>query len=131
MGTHFVRALIAIAGSLILMCGTAWTQSPDSNAAKAKKSTPQKFSAKQIRAGAAIFERNCAPCHGEHMVDPGGAFDLRAFPRDQHDRFINSVTNGKNSMPPWGGALKPDEIEDLWAYVVAGEKGNGKNSSTK
>jgi len=25
-------------------------------------------------------------------------------------------------MPPWGGVLKPAEIEALWAYVVAGEK---------
>jgi len=25
-------------------------------------------------------------------------------------------------MPPWAGLLKPEEIEALWAYVVAGEK---------
>jgi hypothetical protein len=25
-------------------------------------------------------------------------------------------------MPPWGGLLQPEEIEALWAYVVAGEK---------
>jgi mono/diheme cytochrome c family protein len=49
-------------------------------------------------------------------------FDLRRFPPDQHDRFIRSVTNGKNAMPPWRGQLKPDEIEALWAYVAAGEK---------
>jgi hypothetical protein len=34
-------------------------------------------------------------------------------------------------MPPWGGLLKPEEIEDLWAYVVAGEKGNAENSKPK
>jgi len=100
-------------------------------AASAQKSKPQKFSAKQIAAGAAIFARNCSPCHGAHMADPQGAFDLRTFPHDQHSRFVNSVTNGKNSMPPWGGLLKPDEIEDLWAYVVAGEKGNEENSKAK
>jgi mono/diheme cytochrome c family protein len=47
---------------------------------------------------------------------------LRKFPHDQRSRFINSVTNGKNQMPPWRGQLKPEEIEALWAYVVAGEK---------
>jgi mono/diheme cytochrome c family protein len=99
--------------------------------ASAQKSAQQKFSAKQIRAGATLFAQNCAPCHGAHMADPEGAFDLRTFPHDQRDRFVDSVTHGKNSMPPWGGALKPEEIEALWAYVVAGEKPNKKASGTK
>jgi len=25
-------------------------------------------------------------------------------------------------MPPWGDLLKPEEVDALWAYVVAGEK---------
>jgi mono/diheme cytochrome c family protein len=75
-----------------------------------------------VKRGSALYAQHCSPCHGPHMADPEGAFDLRKFPRDQHGRFTNSVTNGKNSMPPWGGLLKPDEIESLWAYVVAGEK---------
>lgn len=79
------------------------------------------FSPEQVRAGAAIFARNCSPCHGAHMADPQGAFDLRKFPRDQHARFVGSVTEEKNSMPPWRGLLKPEEIEAIWAYVVAGE----------
>ena len=83
-----------------------------------------KFTKKQIAQGAALYAENCSPCHGAHMDDPNGAFDLRTFPPDQHDRFVNSVTHGKNSMPPWGGLLKPEEIEALWAYVVAGEKHN-------
>jgi len=32
------------------------------------------------------------------------------------------VTRGKNQMPSWGDLLKPEEVEALWAYVVAGEK---------
>ena len=100
-------------------------------AASAQKSPPQKFSTKQIRAGAALFGQNCAPCHGARMADPEGAFDLRTFPHDQHERFVDSVTHGKNSMPPWGGALKPEEIEALWAYVVAGEKPDNKAPSKK
>ena len=49
-------------------------------------------------------------------------FNLREFPKDQRSRFINSVTNGKNAMPPWRGQLKPDDIEALWSYVSTGEK---------
>jgi mono/diheme cytochrome c family protein len=76
----------------------------------------------QIKRGSALYSQHCSACHGPRMADPEGAFDLRKFPPDQHGRFVNSVTNGKNSMPPWGGLLKADEIESLWAYVVAGEK---------
>jgi mono/diheme cytochrome c family protein len=99
--------------------------------AAAQTSEAQKFTQKQIRRGAAIFERNCSPCHGAHMADPQGAFDLRTFPHDQHSRFVDSVTKGKNSMPAWGDLLKPDEIDALWAYVVAGEKGDTKRAKAK
>jgi mono/diheme cytochrome c family protein len=80
------------------------------------------FTTAQVRLGAEIFERNCSPCHGPRMQNPEAAFDLRKFPRNQHDRFINSVARGKNQMPPWGDMLKTDEIEALWAYVMAGER---------
>jgi mono/diheme cytochrome c family protein len=75
-----------------------------------------------IRAGAETFARNCSPCHGSRMRDPEGAFDLRKFPHDQHDRFVNSVTHGKGQMPAWGDLLRPADIEALWSYVVAGER---------
>jgi mono/diheme cytochrome c family protein len=90
--------------------------------ALAAPAAAEDFQPPQIEAGAKIFARNCSPCHGARMRDPEGAFDLRKFPHDAHDRFIASVTHGKNQMPPWGDLLKPDEVEALWAYVVAGEK---------
>jgi putative alpha-1,2-mannosidase len=50
------------------------------------------------------------------------SFQRYTFPKDQDGRFRNSVAKGKNSMPPWERLLKPEEIDALWAYVVAGEK---------
>ena len=82
----------------------------------------QVFSPVQIHKGASIYERICAPCHGPRMADPQGAANLRAFPRDQKNRFVVLVTKGKHNMPPWGDVLKPEDIEALWAYVVAGER---------
>ena len=79
------------------------------------------FRPEQIKAGAEIYAINCAPCHGARMLDPTGAFNLRNFPHDQRARFVNSVTRGKGQMPPWGDFFKPDQLEALWAYVVAGE----------
>ena len=104
------RRLAIVAPAHALMCASALAQEPNA------------FAPEQIRLGAEIFSRNCSPCHGPRMQDPEGAFDLRTFPPDQHARFVNSVSRGKNSMPPWAGLLKPEEIEALWAYVVAGEK---------
>jgi mono/diheme cytochrome c family protein len=73
-------------------------------------------------AGRAIYEQNCSPCHGARMADPQGAFDLRTFPPDQHERFVHSVKAGKNNMPPWGDLFTDEQIESLWSYVVAGER---------
>jgi mono/diheme cytochrome c family protein len=79
----------------------------------------------QIQRGADIYERNCSPCHGARMQDPQGAFDLRKFPHGERERFITSVARGKNQMPAWGGMLKPEDIEALWAYVVSDESVHG------
>ncbi len=80
------------------------------------------FPAARIKAGAAIYSRNCSPCHGSRMQNPEAAFDLRTFPPGEHERFVSSVTNGKNQMPPWGDLLDKEDIESLWAYVMAGER---------
>jgi mono/diheme cytochrome c family protein len=79
------------------------------------------FAPEQIKRGAETFSEYCTPCHGERMSNPE-LFNLKTFPPDQRARFINSVTNGKNAMPPWRGQLKPDDIDALWSYVMAGEK---------
>jgi mono/diheme cytochrome c family protein len=79
------------------------------------------FAPEQVKRGAALYAKNCAACHGVRMRGPEWAIDLTQFPRDERSRFIDSVTNGKNTMPPWGDVLKPDDIASLWAYVVAGE----------
>jgi mono/diheme cytochrome c family protein len=103
------RALMLAAA---FACGPAAAQNPSG----------EPFSPEQIRQGAETFAVFCSPCHGERMSSPE-FFNLKTFPPDQHSRFVNSVTNGKNAMPPWRGQLKPEDIEALWSYVVAGEKG--------
>ena len=72
----------------------------------------------KIDLGKAIFAERCSHCHGPNMVNPGTITpDLRRFP-DDHDRFVNTVKNGKNNrMPPWGDVLTDDDIAELWAYI--------------
>ena len=90
--------------------------------AVASSALAQDFPPEKIKLGADTYARHCAPCHGVGMKNPEGAFDLMTFPKDQDGRFRNSVAKGKNAMPPWESLLKPEEIDALWAYVVAGEK---------
>ena len=82
----------------------------------------QSFPKDQIATGAELYAVNCSPCHGARMQEPGAAFNLRKFPPDQRERFVNSVTRGKNQMPPWGDFFKPEQLEALWAYVTTGER---------
>ena len=78
----------------------------------------------EVEKGRRTYRDLCQKCHGLNMVSTGGGFfDLRTFPLDQKPRFVNSVTNGKRAMPAWGGVLKAEEIESLWAYVSTGGAG--------
>ncbi len=106
-----MHASLAIVSLVALACAPAAAQSPVRDPVT-----------EQLNTGAEVYARNCSPCHGARMLDPQGASDLRKFPRGERERFINSVTRGKNQMPPWGDLLKPEEVEALWAYVVAGGK---------
>jgi mono/diheme cytochrome c family protein len=83
---------------------------------------PPSVTPEQVRQGAEIYANNCATCHGNRMKNPEWAIDLATIPKDDRMRFVQSVTNGKNNMPPWGDVLKPQEIEALYAYFAQGEK---------
>ena len=89
--------------------------------ARAQEAT---YSPERIKKGAGLFAQHCATCHGAKMRNPQWAINLKAFPRDAHLRFVESVTYGKRNMPPWEDVLAPDDIEALWSYVVIGEPEN-------
>jgi len=108
-----MKVIAAASLGLALICASA-----------AARDDAAGVSPEEIKQGAALFARHCATCHGTRMRNPQWAFDLRTFPRDGHDRFVDSVTNGKRNMPPWDDVLEPAEIEALWAYVIAGEPGD-------
>ncbi len=101
-----------VALGLVLACASAVAQDRG-----VKPFTPE-----QIKKGAAVYASHCESCHGVRMIGPPWAIDLNTFPRDSPARFADSVIYGVRGMPPWGDVIKPDEIEALWAYVVAGEK---------
>jgi mono/diheme cytochrome c family protein len=72
----------------------------------------------KVDEGKAIYAEKCSHCHGPGMLNAGTITpDLRRFPND-HQRFVNTVKQGKNNrMPPWGDILSDDDIAALWAYI--------------
>ena len=71
----------------------------------------------KIAAGAEVYTERCATCYGERLRAIGGAFDLLKLRPDERERFDKAVNDGKGQMPPWGGVLSPEEIDQLWAYI--------------
>jgi alcohol dehydrogenase (cytochrome c) len=106
------RRLIMALGFLLMIVGAD---------AIAQENGAKSFAPEQIKRGAALYAKNCSTCHGVRMNGPEWAIDLHTFPRDERARFIDSVTNGKNTMPSWGDVLSQEDIAALWSYVVAGE----------
>ncbi|BAY40703.1 cytochrome c6 [Nostoc sp. NIES-2111] len=73
--------------------------------------------------GAKIFSANCASCHagGKNLVQANKNLKkdaLEQFGMYSAQAIIAQVTNGKNAMPAFKGRLKPEQIEDVAAYVL-------------
>jgi mono/diheme cytochrome c family protein len=75
----------------------------------------------QAAQGESIYSDYCWTCHGEKLRNPGGgtSFDLRRLKPEDYSRFVNSVLNGKNTMPPWRGVLDSEQVDAIWAYIRA------------
>jgi mono/diheme cytochrome c family protein len=77
-------------------------------------------------AGAEVFATNCAVCHGEDGHGGAGGPDLRTMPKAQEEATaIEQVTEGGGGMPPFGGTLSEEEIQNVAAFVVQKVVGNG------
>ena len=75
----------------------------------------------QLETGERVYGDYCASCHGDELRNTSGGvtFDLRRLRASDHERFLDSVLNGKKQMPPWRGALQMEQIEAIWAYIRA------------
>ncbi|HEX4306184.1 MAG TPA: c-type cytochrome [Solirubrobacterales bacterium] len=70
-------------------------------------------------AGTVVFSENCSTCHGATGHGGNGGPDLTTMPLAQTEAgAIQQVTNGGGGMPPFGGTLSEEEIENVAAYVV-------------
>ena len=81
---------------------------------------PLRASEAQVQRGAQLFAQTCAVCHGQSAI--GGVKDLRHLTADEHARFSDIVikgTSSANGMASFADILKPSEVDDVHAYVIA------------
>lgn len=73
-----------------------------------------------VAVGGQLYGQMCRQCHGQELRGTGAAtFDLRQFPLRDKARFVTSVMKGKNDMPSHDDVLLAQDVEALYAYVVA------------
>ena len=70
-------------------------------------------------AGMAVFEANCAGCHGADGMGSDRGRPLIDIALSEPDRLVHiaSVTDGKGNMPAWGGTLSGEDIDAAVSYV--------------
>ncbi|NEO68115.1 c-type cytochrome [Moorena sp. SIO3H5] len=77
--------------------------------------------------GAAVFNANCSACHagGKNLLNPAKTLKkealekyLEGYKASPTQAIITQVTYGKGMMSAFGKILKPDQIEDVAAYVL-------------
>ena len=67
--------------------------------------------------GRILYDGACAFCHGaQGEGGHGGGLPLAAS--TDLAAVMQQVRGGLNTMPPFGGAFTPEEIQDVSAYVV-------------
>lgn len=84
-----------------------------------------------LDAGAARFSRSCAPCHGEHaqgLIGPN-LTDDRWLHGGSVEQIFQTVAKGwpAKGMPPWGRAVRPEELAALVSYVRSLQGSNPPN----
>ena len=72
----------------------------------------------EVDAGRAIFEANCSGCHGAmgEGSDVGRPLTDIAT-QGERSRHIETVTNGRNNMPAFGGSLDEAEVSAVVSFV--------------
>lgn len=95
------------------------------NPTKATLTEPQK---KQIKNGTRLFLQHCAMCHGKtgkgdgpvgkSLKPPPRNFQKAEYKYSKNDKeLLAFIQKGKGAMPAWEKVLKPEQIQDIIAYL--------------
>ncbi len=102
-----------ILAALALLLITASYGLAEMSRKKAKTAMP----ANLAMDGKAIFQGNCASCHGEDgKAMLSGASDLTGL-NLSHVEYVNAITNGKGAMAAYKSVLSAEQIEAVATYA--------------
>ena len=118
---RIINGLVLVAASLGIVLLAVWVASaPAASAGDSAK-------------GKAIFSKSCAGCHGESgKADGTASASLNPKPKDLSDKAYNAKLDdgylhnvitkggpavGKAPMMPPFGQLKPQDVDDVVAYI--------------
>jgi mono/diheme cytochrome c family protein len=105
--------------------------SPVAGQEKGDKQYPPAFSAEQRVQAKTTFKDKCSRCHGTDgkgntvlgdMLFPPDFTDDKWWKDVTDERLLQSITNGKDEMPPFGMKLSRPEILTLIAYLRCFDK---------
>lgn len=69
--------------------------------------------------GGLVYREQCALCHGgDGGLGMNGAKDLSRSTLTRQE-MVRIVTDGRAMMPPFGGVLRPDQIEAAVDHVLS------------
>jgi cytochrome c oxidase cbb3-type subunit 3 len=85
-----------------------------------------------VETGRSRFTRSCAACHGEQaqgLIGPN-LTDDRWIHGGTVEQVFQSIAKGwpAKGMPPWGRAVKPEELSALVSYVRSLQGSNPPNA---
>lgn len=122
-GVILFAALWLCAGYVVLSSRAVTASSQE----RAQKRESDSLSPEELARTKALFNDKCSRCHGEdgrgktHIGEMLGAPDFtdEKWTKEAKggDRFVHSVTNGKEAMPAFGKKLSKQEIAALVTYV--------------
>ena len=122
-----VKASLFLA-SLVLSFGYVLTpaRTPPDDPAQSKRGRGGSTRARVLSQGRELFISNCARCHGAdglgktrlgETLETPDMTDRRWQSRRSDGRMRQSITNGRDEMPAFGGKLSKKEVAALVAYV--------------